>query len=174
MSNIPDVLIPLFFRFNAKRWSDTVVIIIPPHTSFLVTEHTEEGRAILNYFIKLSKPRIYDPVTGELGDVIISDEVGLYRMSEHVKWHNVPMVESTYEEGYGDITITGGHQYECTVYMYNNTDHYVYFDVTCYLIEFDISDLEDVKKYFKGIADFFIRQAEGGDRLWALTSEQST
>ena len=164
MANVPDILIPLIFKFNMKRWSDTFILILPPNTEFVAVEHTPEGRGIINYYLKFGKPRIYDPVTGTLGDVITSNEVGFYRMSENVKWHNVPMVESIYDNGYGDLTITGGSQYECTVKMYNHTSNYIYLEGTSFLLEFNIEHLEDIKKYFKGIAYFFIRLAEEAER----------
>ena len=174
MTKIPDILVPLIFKFNMKRWSDTFAFIVPPKTEFVTVERTPENKAIINYYIKLGRPRIYNPATGTLGDIITSDEVGFFRMSEQVKWHDVPFVESIYDEGYGDMTITGGKQYECTYMVYNYTPHYVYIEGTSFLLEFSIDNLEDVKKYFRGIADFFIRQAEGGDGLWALSRKQST
>jgi len=163
MTNIPEVLIPLIFKFGLKRWSDSAILIIPPNTSVMLREESPKGKGIINYYVKYGKPRIYNPSSGEIGDVIISDDVGVYRMSGQVKWHNIPLIESVYDEGYADFTITGENQYECTVLVYNYTSNYVIMDYTTYLFEFPIEHLEDIKKYFKGIADFFIKQAEEGE-----------
>jgi len=164
MTAIPDILIPLIFTFGMKRWSDTFLMIIPPNTSFVVREESPPGKAILNYFITYGTPRIYNPETGELGDPIISTDVGFYRMSGQVKWHMIPFMESIYKYGYGDATITGENLYECTVMVYNYTPYYVAIGLTTYLIEFPMEYRRLVLKYFRGIVNFFIKQAEEIER----------
>ena len=164
MPMIPEILIPLIFKLGLKHWRDTWVVILPPNYSAQFVSTSPKGKAILNYYIKISKPRIYNPTTGEIGDVIISDDVGGYRMSTLDKWHRFPFVESVYDEGLGDFTITGENQYECTYMMYNYTSYYVFFTVTTFIFEFPVEYVDEIKKYFRGIAEFFLSQAEKSQR----------
>ena len=63
------------------------------------------------------------------------------------------------DEDLGDFSLIGEDQYEYSFIVYNRTSYFVILSVTMHMLEFPVELIEDIKRYFIGIADFFISRA---------------
>ena len=159
MPMVPEILLPLVFKLNPTHRRDTATIILPPNYYGEVALSVPKGKALRNYGINIGKPRIYNPDLNDVGDVLISDEIGFYRKSTFDKLHDIPLVESVVDEDLGDFSLIGEDQYEYSFIVYNRTSYFVILSVTMHMLEFPVELIEDIKRYFIGIADFFISRA---------------
>jgi len=141
-------ILPLVKKYNGKIMVETLELIMPPNYNGVFQIGVDTGKINFTIGFYIADFYEYDPVNDVLLNPISTTDAGLYRESEHFKWGFIPLINSIARQFIPDFSISRKAS-ENVYVLVNNSDIYIYFTMTIFMIEFDRGYENEIREYIE-------------------------
>ena len=169
---ILSLIMPFIRAFKGLIWHDTFSLVVPPlGERYVPFDYYAGYRPSIIFYIYPGEVRLYDPVTGTIGESLRTADAGfVHEHPEYMLKHNDPFVESFLKHNPYEFVAWLAPGKPHRLWIYNRTANFIWTDVTIWIAEFpkekeiidgvEVSLEEAFNRYLRGIFKFFYDQGK--------------